>query len=318
MAAPQPMVTVIIPTTRRPHLIGRAVSSVLRQTYPHFELIVVVDGPNPETQAVLAQETDPRLRVICNEEAQGAGRSRNLAAEQARGTWLAFLDDDDEWLPEKLDVQLRAAGARDDVLMTCRCEVATPKGRYVWPRRLYEGREPVDEYLYGRRSFTRGEAYLATPTFMLPKALFMNAKFGSTSQHEDTTLLLRVTKELGAEIIMVPEVLTIIHTEVSGQTLGSDYPWRSGLAWAESMGDRFTRRGFSGFCLVTLTAQAKKKNDYAAIPVLLQKAFRRGSPQFMQLLLFCIFWAVPMDARRHVRRAVVAFGNLLRPILRRA
>src|ERR1017187_5273729 len=115
-----PLVSVVVPTVRRMTLVVRAINSVLAQTMGDLEVIVVVDGPDPETSAALALIPDRRLRVIHNEISLGPGNARNMGGGVARGFWIAFLNDDDECLPQKLERQLAAAGSPDRrVIVTC-------------------------------------------------------------------------------------------------------------------------------------------------------------------------------------------------------
>ncbi len=139
------LVSVIIPTVRRPVLVRRAIDSVRRQTHASLEIIVIIDGPDEATRLALGAIDEPRMRVLLNAVAEGPGPARNRAAAQARGDWVAFLDDDDEWLPDKLARQLAGQSPDRDVLLSCRCRVETPRAAYVWPRRLCGRREPVDE-----------------------------------------------------------------------------------------------------------------------------------------------------------------------------
>src|SRR5271169_1867385 len=106
------LVSVIIPTLRRPTLLTRALASVFRQTWRELEVIVVVDGPDPDTIAILQTIDDPRLRVIINARSLTAAGARNAGMDHAKGEWIAFLDDDDEWLPEKLAKQMAYAADR--------------------------------------------------------------------------------------------------------------------------------------------------------------------------------------------------------------
>src|SRR6185437_10035805 len=97
-----PDVSVVIPTLHRPDLAVRAVRSALAQTHAALEVIVVVDGPDPGTEAALGRITDPRLRVLVLAERGKAPNARNQGALAATGRWTALLDDDDEWLPNKI------------------------------------------------------------------------------------------------------------------------------------------------------------------------------------------------------------------------
>lgn len=302
------LVSVIIPTTRRPQQLRRALDSVFAQTYRELEAVVVVDGANPETMAMLGAYDERRLRVLQNDRPLGPGLARNAGAEVARGEWLAFLDDDDEWLAEKLERQLAQASIEQAVLLTCRCRVITPQATYLWPRQTYDGKTPVDEYLWQRRSFFRGEAYLATATYVLPRWLFMQAGFGPTRHNEDDTLLLRLTKEHGAHIRMLPDVLAVIHADDPRNSLGSNFAWRDGLAWVESMGSLVTPRAFAGFCLVVLASQAARAGDHAGLALLLRRSFAGGSPSANQLLLFAAFWLLPMELRQRLRALLQSFS----------
>jgi glycosyltransferase involved in cell wall biosynthesis len=292
------LVSAIIPTIRRPLLLRRALASIFAQTHRDLEAIVVIDGPDPETAAMLRQIDDPRLRVLQNQHSLGPGGARNAGAVLAKGEWLAFLDDDDEWLPEKLARQLAAASAEQDVLICCRSRVITPHATYEWPRRLYDGVTPVDEYLWRRRSLFQGEAYIATGSFVVPRRLFLRTQFGSTPQNEDSTLLLRVTKQAGGRIVMVPDVLVVIHADDPKNSVGRNFIWRDCLAWLDSMGDLVTRQAYSGFCLVILASQARRRGDYAGLGVLLRRAFARGEPTPVQLALFAAFFLIPMNLRQ--------------------
>lgn len=103
-----PKVSVIIPTYNRAHVLGRALRSVLNQAYQDFELIVVDDGSSDATVEVMSGFADSRIRYLHHEENRGAAAARNSGIKAARGEYVAFLDSDDEWLPEKLEKQIEA------------------------------------------------------------------------------------------------------------------------------------------------------------------------------------------------------------------
>jgi len=279
-------------------MLRRAIESVQRQTYQAIEIIVIIDGPDDVTRQLLKATDDKRLKVLQNATSEGPGRARNRGALEASGDWIAFLDDDDEWLPEKLARQLAGHTPSRDVILSCRCRVETPSGTYIWPHRLCGPRENVDDYLYDRRSLARGDAYIATPSLVLPRRLFAASGFGTTYHNEDTTLLLDLTKRQGAELVMLYDVLVVIHEEQAWGSLGATFDWREMLRWLDDRGTLVTRRAYSGFALVRLGSQAANQGDYVAIPALLSAAVRHGTPRAIHLLLFAAYWVVPKDLRQ--------------------
>jgi len=118
---PPPPVSVLTPTHNRAQLLRRAMASVLSQTWREFEWIVVDDGSTDETAQVLAACTDPRLKCIRLDPNKGVAAARNAGIRMARGNVVAFLDDDDEYLPDYLGSVLDvfgAAGIGPDVVWT--------------------------------------------------------------------------------------------------------------------------------------------------------------------------------------------------------
>ena len=113
----EPRVSVIIPTRNRASLLKRALDSVLIQTYPHYEIIVVDDASEDDTPQVIRQyqKQNPKIQYFRNEISVGGAEARNIGMKQAGGEILAFLDDDDEWLPEKLEIQLAIFDIEPDV-----------------------------------------------------------------------------------------------------------------------------------------------------------------------------------------------------------
>ena len=100
-------VSVVIPTYNRGNLIIRAINSVLEQTYSNIEVIVVDDCSSDNTREIVQSIKDNRVRYLCLEKNMGACAARNRGIEASRGEYIAFQDSDDEWHPNKLEVQMK-------------------------------------------------------------------------------------------------------------------------------------------------------------------------------------------------------------------
>ena len=114
-------VSVVIPTHNRRDLLRRAIRSVQEQTYDNWELLVVDGGSTDGTAAVVEDLGDPRIRVVDCAQSRGGGHNRAVGALASGGQFIAFLDSDDFWLPQKLDTQLAMAadlGSRDFAIMS--------------------------------------------------------------------------------------------------------------------------------------------------------------------------------------------------------
>ena len=105
------LVSVVLPVYNREDTISRAIDSVLFQTYSNIELIVVDDGSEDSTLKKIQAYTDKRIRLICQKHG-GANKARNIGIEYSRGEYIAFQDSDDEWLPDKLMIQIEYMKSR--------------------------------------------------------------------------------------------------------------------------------------------------------------------------------------------------------------
>jgi len=123
------LVSVVIPTCNRARLLVRALQSVIAQTYPDLEIIVVDDASSDDTAEVVQRLGDGRIRYLRHDIRRGGSAARNTGIRAAKGAYIAFLDDDDEWLANKVETQLNALGDADAVLCT-----ATMNGRRCGPR----------------------------------------------------------------------------------------------------------------------------------------------------------------------------------------
>jgi glycosyltransferase involved in cell wall biosynthesis len=110
----RPFFTVVIPTYNRSQLLRGAIQSVIDQTFRDFELLVVDDHSSDETKQVIESFKDDRVNYILNDRKSGGAGTRNCGIFRAQGQWVAFLDDDDIWLPEKLEIQYKKINEVDN------------------------------------------------------------------------------------------------------------------------------------------------------------------------------------------------------------
>ena len=128
-------ISVVIPSYNRAPVLGRALASVLAQSEPSAEILVVDDGSTDDTAALLARRF-PQVRHL-RQAHGGVSRARNTGIAASRCEWLAFLDSDDEWLPRRLAVQRRALEARPQYRVCHSDEIWIRRGRRVNPMRKH-------------------------------------------------------------------------------------------------------------------------------------------------------------------------------------
>ncbi|MCU0694119.1 MAG: glycosyltransferase [Polyangiaceae bacterium] len=129
-AADVPTVSVVVPAYNAAWCVGKAIDSVLAQTYRDFEIIVVNDGSTDDTLAVLRGYGDA-IRIV-DQRNGGMSNARNAGIRAARGQFLAFLDSDDWWLPNKLGLQVQLLRSRPDLgFCSCTARVEDMNGRLL-------------------------------------------------------------------------------------------------------------------------------------------------------------------------------------------
>lgn len=133
------MVSIVVPVYKAEKFIEETIGYVLAQTYTEWELILVADGREDSTipviEAYLSEHPDDRIRLVLQEENKGAAMARNRGVMEARGRYIAYLDADDVWLPEKLEKELAFMAKKDAAFIFCGYEFADenakPTGKVV-------------------------------------------------------------------------------------------------------------------------------------------------------------------------------------------
>lgn len=101
------LVSIIMPSWNTANFIEKSINSVIAQTYGKWELIIIDDCSTDNTEEIVARFRDDRIKYLKNESNSGAALTRNKGLRAAQGEWIAFLDSDDLWMPEKLEHQIK-------------------------------------------------------------------------------------------------------------------------------------------------------------------------------------------------------------------
>jgi glycosyltransferase involved in cell wall biosynthesis len=113
------IISVVIPTYNRPEYLKKAIETVLAQTYKNIEIVIVDDTSYVDNRKIVDSFNDDRILYFKNKKNMGAPFSRNKGIKEAKGEYVAFLDDDDEWKPEKLVKQLKEFSDENVGLVVC-------------------------------------------------------------------------------------------------------------------------------------------------------------------------------------------------------
>jgi len=302
MTSDSNLVSAVIPTLNRPELVVRAVESALAQSFDSVEVVVVIDGPDRPTHQALQAIGDPRLRVTQLPHNIGGASARNVGVQLARGHWVAFLDDDDEWLPNKLEKQMPIATRSSSAypIVSSAVIARTPCADFVWPRK--RPRVPLSEYLFARTSWTQGEALLQTSTLLTKRELLLRVPFAEgLRKHQDWDWLLRATARTDVGVEFLHEPLAIWNIEEKRRTISTNGDWKYSLQWIRQNRSLVTKRAYAGFFATELSSQASREGSWSVFFPLLWEAIRDGQPAARDIVLYLLIWLVPQNLRRWSR-----------------
>jgi glycosyltransferase involved in cell wall biosynthesis len=223
MSSRPPAVSVVLPTYNREAVVGRAIESVLNQTFRDLELIVVDDGSRDGTVDAVSRVEDPRLRLIQHETNRGGNAARNTGAEAASAPLLAFQDSDDFWLPRKLEAQLQSLGT-DSEAGACYCGMITygcdPNNRIGSRVCRYVPARAVPQPGGDLSRAVLDASFISTQTFLVETQVFRAAGGfdNGLAALQDWDLVIRVAQRAKIAFLEEPLVLAYVSEDsVSSQ-----------------------------------------------------------------------------------------------------
>ena len=206
------LVSIVMPSWNTGAFIAESIRSVLAQTYSNWELIVVDDGSTDNTDEVVASFSDPRIKYFKNPRNVGAALTRNRALREARGEWMAFLDSDDLWAPEKLERQLafmKDGGHVFSYHEYCKSSADDPS-----QNRRVSGPRVVTKSMIYRYD------YIGQLTMMYSAKAFGLIQIRDIPKNNDYALRLQLFKKKGARCFLLPENLATYR--IRGQSISHD------------------------------------------------------------------------------------------------
>ena len=135
-----PLVSIIIPTYNHAKFIGKALNSVKNQTYKNWEAIVIDNNSTDETNKILNNITDTRIKHIKIDNKGVIAKSRNIGINEANGEWIAFLDSDDFWTKDKLEICIKNINVNIDFIYHC-LESVNDNKKFIFKKKKFVGRK---------------------------------------------------------------------------------------------------------------------------------------------------------------------------------
>jgi glycosyltransferase involved in cell wall biosynthesis len=274
-----PTVGVVIPTTGRATVV-RAIRSVLDQTYGVQAVVVVVDGPVSRL-AGLELPQDPRVRTVTALPERGGNAARAVGIRSLTTDLVALLDDDDEWLAEKLEKQVaawqeHAAASGQSVVVACRALEVEVDGspRKIFPRKVIQASDRVADYLFVRRSLRPDGGKLASSMLLFDRCLVDVVPLATDlPRHQDWDWLLRVDDQDAATIIAVEETCLRYTIQAPADSTSVARGWRGSWDWVQSR-PMLTPRDRADFLLCITAPIAMVHGDRSGVAFVFRAVLR--------------------------------------------
>jgi glycosyltransferase involved in cell wall biosynthesis len=268
----------VIATLGRPTVVA-AVASALAQNYAVEAVVVVIDGSRDMVQASRILD-EHRVELVALGSRHGLPFARNAGISRLSTDLVALLDDDDEWLPAKLQLQMerflqmRAAGTVHPVI-GCRAVIqdAARKEITIAPERLIQSHQRVGDYLFRRRRIRPRETVLGASMLVFDRALAQIVAFDSTlTRHDDWDWLLRVGARTDVGISHVPEVG--IRYTVQASANSARRGWGDSVAWPFAHSAFMSPREQGDFLLCVTAPIAVAYWDWRGLATIVGKVVR--------------------------------------------
>ncbi len=199
----KPLISVIIPTFNRAEFLKISISSVLNQTFKEFELLIIDDGSTDNTKEIIKSFNDDRIKYIYYNQNKGPSYARNTGIKLAQSNFIAFLDSDDKWKNEKLEIQYKSMLKNSNYLLSHTEEIWYKNGKILNPKKIHK-KQQGDVFQQSLRLCA-----ISMSTVMVKKELFKIVGLFDENLLvcEDYDMWLRVTARF--PVLLISDALTI-------------------------------------------------------------------------------------------------------------
>lgn len=279
-----PLVSVVTPFHDRRPLLPALLATLARQTLRDFELVIVDDGSSDGLAQAVAEADAPfPLRCVRLPENRGAAMARNAGIDAALGRYVALLDSDDSWHPEKLQRQMNHLESGPPDLVSLTRQRVTGGASYVTPAHLMTREDDVGSYL-----FQRG-GVIQSSMMVLARRLAAEVRFEDGSRgHDDWSFALRLQRH-GARFEMLPEPLTL-YDDGGGRPRRSPAYSSARLAW---LAQRRSELGEAAYWAAVAAVASHLHGDGTGPLKLIATALRNGAIGPARAAYYTMAWACP-------------------------
>nr|WP_082506300.1 glycosyltransferase family 2 protein [Deinococcus sp. Leaf326] len=292
---PPVRVSVVILARHGAAWVEQAVRSALGQTLNELEVIVVTDRADPAVRGALQALRDVRLTVLDLASPLPPEHALNAGVQEARGEWIALLDDRDLWLPDKLAKQLAWNRTPYADIISSRLIHRTARGDEVWPWRLYEGGTLLGDYLFDRKGLGAGEAILQWSTLLIRRSVLLAHPWPAVPRYPEWDWLLEAVEVHGRSITMHPDPLSVWRVSDTPSPSAED-SW----TWLNTRRAVLSRGAQSGFLVLQIAPFYDVSHSAGTFWQLCRELqqVKAGSRRWFQ---FLTMWVLPQESRRRLR-----------------
>lgn len=271
----KPLVSIVIPTYNRGYMIENSINSVLSQTYRNFELLIIDDASTDDTEYIVKNIKDSRIRYIKLEKNSRGTKTRNTGINLSKGDYIAFLDSDDRWFPEKLEKQLKFI-LNSNIPMSnfmCFSDLIVKNESYHKKRvnRPINESEDIMDYIFVGRNIVQTSTYIVAAK--VAKRTLFNSNL---KKHQDWDFCLRLRNN-NTNFIHFPGCFTIWEADNREDRISNNNDNDLSLSWLEHNKNQLSIRAQWAFKSIVIVPNLVRMKKYGeAIKTLLFALFYRG------------------------------------------